>query len=239
MQKQFTAPITYFLQEGKSNLEHCLKIAFESAKQQSVNKIVVFTAIGDGIRVALETFCGLPDFAHIRLVAVTFPVGQAFTDAEGKAIHVDISAENTLLMKKHEIPVIKAHLPFDPIATFHQRGGVLGQDMSLVGEALSMFGGSMSLCVQAILMACDAGAIGLGEHVIAVTSDTAILAQASCTSRMLRELVIREILCKPAVLSIGRGEISEKVPLQMELPGPAEQKALPTQGGESEPPENS
>ena len=239
MQKQFTARITYFLQEGKGNMEHCLKIAFDAAKQQNVTRIIIFTAMGDGIRLALESFCRLPEFEHIRLVAVTFPAGQPFTDAEGRPVQVEISPENALLMKKYEIPVIKAHLPFDPVATFHRRGGVLGQDMSLVGEALSMFGGSMSLCVQAILMACDAGAVGLGEHVIALTSDTAILAQASCTTKMLRDLVIREILCKPAVLSIGRREASEQLPLPMELPTPAAQKALPAEGKTVESPKDS
>jgi hypothetical protein len=234
MQKQFTAPITYFLQEGRENLLHCLGIAFDAAKQQNVMKIVIFTAQGDGIRVALESFCAQPIFENIRLVAVTFPAGKTFTDAQGKMISVDISPENDLLMKKHQVPLIKAHLPFDPI-TPYQPGGALGQDLTLVGEALSMFGGSMSLCVQAIALACDAGAVGLGEHVIALTSDTSILAQASCTSRMLRELVIREILCKPAVLNIGRKESSEKVPLQMELPESGGQKSLPIADGEAQP----
>jgi hypothetical protein len=42
--------------------------------------------------------------------------------------------------------------------------------------------------------------------VISLTSDTAILAMAAVTRKMLSELVIREILCKPAVLTIGRKE---------------------------------
>jgi hypothetical protein len=120
-------------------------------------------------------------------------------------------------MKERNIPLVRAHLPFDPIAPPFADRGVLAQDLSLVESALNIFGGSMSLCVQAVVLACDAGAISSGEHVIAMTSDTAILVQASSTARMLRELVIREILCKPAILSIGRkesqieGKISHKV----------------------------
>ena len=60
-------------------------------------------------------------------------------------------------------------------------------------------------------MACDAGEVEIGEHVIALTSDTAILAQASNTDRMLGELIVREILCKAAVLTISRNEHSENV----------------------------
>jgi hypothetical protein len=66
-------------------------------------------------------------------------------------------------------------------------------------------------------MACDAGEVALGEHVIAATSDTAILAQATCTRQMLGQLVIREVLCKPAVLSIGRKEVAEKFPIQLKF----------------------
>ena len=46
----------------------------------------------------------------------------------------------------------------------------------------------------------------LGEHVVAITSDTAILVQSATTRRVLREMVVREVLCKPVILCIGRKE---------------------------------
>jgi hypothetical protein len=82
------------------------------------------------------------------------------------------------------------------------------------------------LCVQAITMACDAGEVEIGEHVIALTSDTAILAQASNTDRMLGELIVREVLCKAAVLTVSRKEHSEKVPGQLTLDMPPQPVAL-------------
>lgn len=178
---------------------------------------MIFTARGEGVRIALEEFCSLDDFKHIGLVAVTFPVGKDFTNPDGTPLTIAIDPNNEDLFRKSGVPLIRAHMPFDPIAPLFHREGNLGQDLSLIGEALNMFGGSMSLCVQAILMACDAGVVGLGEHVIAMTSDTAILAQATCTRRMLGHLVIREVLCKPAVLSIGRKEVADKFPVQMRL----------------------
>jgi hypothetical protein len=89
----------------------------------------------------------------------------------------------------------------------------------------------MSLCVQAVVLACDAGAVELGEHVIAMTSDTAILVQAAATRRMLRELVVREILCKPAILSIGRKEsqIEGRISPKM-IEGEPDQKPLLGEG---------
>jgi len=162
-------------------------------------------ARGEGVQLALDTFCSQDEYKHIRIVAVTFPQGKEFTH-EGKPLEVRISGEAERSMNAHNVPVVRAHLPFDPIAPPFKDRGVLAQDLGLVESALNIFGGGMSLCVQAVMLACDAGAIGLGEHVVAMTADTAILVQAATTRRVLREMVVREILCKPAILSIGRKE---------------------------------
>lgn len=227
MQTQFTSPTVYFLQEGHDNLRNCLQVAFTSAKQQSVSKIVIFTARGEGVRIAVESFLSQPGFADIKLVAVSFSHGKLFTDKDGNKIEAKIAPEDVAFFREHKIPVVRGHLPFDPITPFFKSSGMLGQDLNLVSEALGIFGGSMALCVQAITMACDAGEVEIGEHVIALTSDTAILAQASNTDRMLGELIVREILCKAAVLTISRKEHSEKMSGQLTLEMNAEPKTLP------------
>lgn len=227
MDTSFTTSTTYFLQEGKENLEETLAITFRAAKEHKIGKVVIFTAKGEGIRIATEKFSTNPDYQNIKLVAVTFPQGKGFTNQERQPIDIDITDENKKLFAEWSIPIIRAHLPFDPIAAHFKNRGVLGQDLSLVGDALEMFCGSMSLCVQAVLVACDARAVDIGEPVIAATSDTAILVQATCTRKMLSELVIREILCKPAILNIGR---EERVDNLMEAPpitNKQEPEALP------------
>jgi hypothetical protein len=217
MQKQFTSPTVYFLQEGRDNLRDCLKVAFQSAKQQNVFKIIIFTARGEGVRLAIESFKSQEEYSKIKIVAVAFPNGKVFTDKNGQAIEVRMATDDVEFFREHNVPIVRAHLPFDPITPFYKNNGMLGQDLSLVSEALGIFGGSMGLCVQAITMACDAGEVEMGEHVIAMTSDTAILAQASNTDRMLGELIVREVLCKAAVLTITRRETSEKLPTQLPL----------------------
>lgn len=224
MEKQFTAPTIYFLQEGRENLRECLAVAFHAAKQQNISKLVIFTSRGEGVKMALDSFCTQQEFSQIALIAVRFPAGMVFTDKDKNVLDVEISADDLELFKRRNIPIVRAHLPLDPIAAHYKQRGVLGQDLSLVGEALNMFCGSMSLCVEAITLACDAGHVALGEHTIALTSDTAILAQASSTARMLSDLRIREILCKPAVFTVTRNEASENAQLQLISP---EKKALP------------
>jgi hypothetical protein len=227
MQTQFTAQTAYFLQEGRDNLRNCLQIAFASAKQQNVSKIVIFTAQGEGVRIALESFRSQQEYSHIKLVAVSFANGKIFTDTKGQRIEAKFSSADLEFFKANNVPVVRGHLPFDPITPFFKSSGMLGQDLSLVSEALGIFGGSMALCVQAITMACDAGEVEIGEHVIALTSDTAILAQASNTDRMLGELIVREILCKAAVLTISRKEHSEKMSGQLSLEMEPDSKTLP------------
>src|SRR2546428_14153503 len=114
MQPHFITSITYFLQEGRENLHECLKIAFHAAKQQRVEKIVIFTARGEGVQLALDRFCSLDEYKNIKLVAVTFPQGKEFT-SEGKPLDVRISSEAEQAMREHNIPIARAHLPFDPI----------------------------------------------------------------------------------------------------------------------------
>jgi hypothetical protein len=101
---------------------------------------------------------------------------------------------------------VRAHLPFDPIRAQYQSYGVLGHDLSLLGNVLTIFGGSMSLCVQAILMACDAGIVRKGEHVISLTSDTSILVRSAPTSHLLTDFIVREIFCKSVVMDISKKE---------------------------------
>src|SRR5579863_3789025 len=206
MTTQFTARITYFLQEGRENLLECLRTSFRAARKHNIEKLIIFTTQGLGIAMALDEFCSKPEFSGIKLVAVTFPVGQPFTDAEGKPLDYDISSELRERFRAMEVPIVRAHMPFDPIASIYRDRGVLGHDLSLVESALNAFGGSMSLCIQAVMIACDAGEVGWGEHVIALASDTAILAQASPTRCMLRDLAVREILCKPVIYNVGRAE---------------------------------
>lgn len=129
-----------------------------------------------------------------------------FLGEKDQLFTTDITPENKKLFAAENFPIIRAHLPFSPIPPYFRDRGVLANDLSLVENALNIFGGSMSLCVQAVLMACDAAVLAIDEHVIACTSDTAILARATCTTRLLKEFIVREVLCKPAVFDIGKKE---------------------------------
>ena len=206
MPNSITADIEYFFHEGKENLEECLRIAFEAAGRRNVKTIVIFTAIGVGVKLALEKFLTQPDYEGIQIIGVTFPYGQKFVGYEDRPEATQISPEYMQLFHEKGVPIVRAHLPFNPIHA-HQKGhSAPGQDLTLIGNTLNIFCGSMSLCVQAALMACDAGKVELGEHIISLTSDTAILARVAPTERFLADFIVREIICKPMSLTIIKGE---------------------------------
>jgi hypothetical protein len=81
------------------------------------------------------------------------------------------------------------------------------QQVELIRKTIAMFGAGFGLCVQAVLHACDMGAVQEGEAVIAMSGDTAALLIASTTAHFLNKsngLQIQEIFCKARSLTISR-----------------------------------
>jgi hypothetical protein len=202
---QVTESITYFPEEGRNNLGECLRLSFETALQYGLDKVIIFTGFGDGLLEAIDTYLSQESYSHIRLVGVTFAQGLEVRK-NGKQIPHVFPIDRKKEFADRGIPMVRAHLPFDSISAQHQRDGVLAQDMGIVGNALNIFCGSMSLCVQAVLMACDAGEVEIGEHVVVMTSDTSLIVRAAPTSRLLTDFIVRQIVCKPAFLTIIKAE---------------------------------
>jgi hypothetical protein len=204
--KTFASSITYFPSEGRAHLQECLRLAFDSAKQHELSHLVIFTALGEGIKLALDLKASDPSLSEISVVGVTFPCGKAFTDGDRKPMVVQIDPSDRRRFKEAGVPIVTANMPLDPIQAKFRSHGILGQDSGLIANALSILGGGMALCVQAVLMACDAGEIGIGEHVVAMSADTAIIARATPTAQLLTEFIVREIICKPVFLTVGKNE---------------------------------
>ncbi len=196
----------YFPNEGKENLEDCIRVSFSAAIRHGLQKIVIFTARGDGLEAALDFQSKESELSSIKLVGVTFPQGKLFAKQEGRQPPTRFSSSLLERLRESHIPIVRARLPFDPVWSKYPTNGTVGQDMSLVGNALNAFGGGMSLCFQATLMACDAGEVDWGEHVVTMSADTSLLVRAAPTDHFLTDLVIREILCKPIFLTISRKE---------------------------------
>jgi hypothetical protein len=168
-------------------------------------KVIIFTAIGEGPAAAYN----LLQEWDPKIIAVTFsPDFSVMRD--GQEVRPRIPAKAKAFFDGVQIPVISARLPFQEIegATAHN------EQMKLIRNVLSVFGGSFAEGVQAVLQACDHGLVEIGETVFMVTGDSAAIVTASTTGKFLtREhgFAIHEIVCKARNLTIARGQSTEAV----------------------------
>ena len=201
---KFGAQIVYFNEEGRQNLDEVLKFIKKVLRKREELRgctIVFFTALGEG---PAKAYSKLGEFMP-KIIAVTFP--RTFViKREEEWRHPEISDHIRKFFDGVGIKVIDPYtLPFDFIEGLEAHN----QQVKLTRDVLSMFGGGFPLCVQAVMRACDAGLVEIGETVIAVSGDVAALVTASTTASFLNKeggLSIQEIFCKPRKLTIVRPE---------------------------------
>jgi hypothetical protein len=185
-------------------------------------KIVFFTLKGEGPMLAYNQLSGL----EVTIIAVTFPATFTVVLKDQTTFTPEIPEKVRKFFAGVEIPVVRGRLPFDEItgADSHNK------EMALIKSTLAMFGGSIPLAIQAVLQATDSGLIPIGEEVITVTSDTALLVTASTTKDFLSPacgLIVKEVICKPRNFTITRPKPPEALPVippqsEGEIPPPAE-----------------
>jgi uncharacterized protein len=198
------AQIVYFDSEGRQNLNSVIGVVKKSLnKREELRslKLVIFTAEGQGPAVA---FTRLKDFKP-TIIAVTFPHHFSVANADGKSRYFPKMPEEIrdfFTLKKIAV-LTPPRLPFDAIAEMDGHNS----QMQLVTKTIAMFGSGFSLCIQAVLHACDMGFLEEGESVIVMSGDTAALVVASRSDHFLNKdkgLQIQEIFCKPKNLTISR-----------------------------------
>ncbi len=183
----------YFLGEGKANLQECIRLSFSRALHAGVRTIIIFTVNGDGIEIACKEFLNDPQYHNQRVIGVSFPFGAIDPSV------LALSEERSALFGKFGIPLLRAASPIDDLPTPNR-------PVSIVRKTLEIFSGGTALCVWGILVASDAGLVPFGEHVIGCCADTAILAKATPTAQFLSSFAVREIICKPLIHDLSKGE---------------------------------
>jgi hypothetical protein len=194
--------ISYFDYEGRQNLPHVLRVVKRALKirlELRAMQLIIFTATGDGPALAY----GQLHQYEPRIVAVTFPPDFHVRRREGEVFFPRVEPKLEMFFKGVGIKTITGRLPFDKIENLQSHN----EQMRLIRDVLTLFGGSFSLSIQSVLSACDFGAVAIGEKVISITGDTASIVTASTTQKFLTKeqgLVVNEILCKPRNLTLSR-----------------------------------
>jgi hypothetical protein len=174
--------ITYFEKPGKENTETTLKLALERAKARGINKVVMASTLGDTARLAAKLWKD----EGIKLIIVPHQLGFAGMNFDPQ-LKVELEKQG--------------HVVHFGTMLFHTDKFYGTDTPTIMASLLRTFCQGMKVCVEIILMAGDAGHVGIGEKVVVVTgsgrgADTAIVAAAS-TSTHLADLHIEEIICKP------------------------------------------
>ncbi len=93
------------------------------------------------------------------------------------------------------ISVVQSTMPFQEVIIPEP-----ATQADAIQATLGLISPGMHLCVQAVLMATDAGLVQQGEEVVSMCADTAIVATGALSHWMFHPeqgLEIREIICKP------------------------------------------
>lgn len=210
-----------YASEGRDNVAATLKVVAKAANTFDIGAIVIFASSAENVLKLRD----LIDESR-GVTAVTFPAGFTATVGDSPAFVGIPSAEDRQRLADARVAVVQGVMPFRALGDTEMEG------TRMFRRALDLFGGGMQLCVQAVLMACDAGAIQAGKRCIAMTADTAIVAHAEHAFRFLSNqsrFSVEHILCKPVAYSITRPSViapTEPGPATAIAAGP--QAVLPT-----------
>ena len=195
----------YVEAEGKPSMEVCIRESFLFCRDHRIGKVVLFTGAGDGAMFAVDNFLTNQEFESIQMIAVTPPSGKRYRsdpfDESSVIVASGVSPEKKEFLRDMGVPVVSAHMPFKTST------GTGVAAWNETAEAFGILGGGFSLCVQAILMACDAGEVDAGERVVAASADTSIVAIASRTELFLAPhhgLLVEHIICRPRQFNISK-----------------------------------
>ena len=232
--KHVTRRTVLFETEGAQNLGHTVRLVCRAAAEYRVQKVLVFTSRGDG---ALELRKKLGH--DIAIIAVTFP--WQMTAKPGKdMVYIGLpSAERRAALAASGIRIVQGTMPFRAL------GAEQADIFRGIIAAFDVFGGSTKLCVQAALMACDAGVLDAGERCIAMTNDTAVVLRAGHSFNFLRNtatLAIEQFICKPQFYQVTRGARELAIARQFQgitIESDSLTPALPTNKDSKEPPAES
>lgn len=204
----------YVPSEGRNSLNACMDVTFKHCAKYGVNAVVIYTATGDGAVLAIDSYLSKPEFSQIKLVAVTPPAKRMYVNADPNAaeakVRTGIFGERAVKLYQSGVPVISARLPFRSIAAVRKAAPdeqPVTDAMQVVDQAFGMLGGGFSICVQAALLACDAGAIAPGERVVAMSADTSVQLIATHSELFLSAthgLLVEHIICRPSMYTISK-----------------------------------
>ena len=199
-----------YLEESKpENMDIVLTFVKEKAQMKGIKHVVVASTRGDTGVKAAEVFKD----SGIQVVVVTHQIGPGGPELlpERKEIK---ALGSRIVTCTHAFGGVASSLRRTPTTEPGKPGpepfwpAYVPSTGDLIANVLRLFSQGMKVCFEIVVMATDAGAINIGEKVIAVGgqgrwADTAILVKSANSSSFF-DLDVEEILVKPITKRIPR-----------------------------------
>lgn len=225
--------ICYYEDEGPHHLDETIERAVARAVELGIEKLVVFTKTGEGALKAASSACK----HRIKVIAASFAVAQKLRDkTKEDAPPETVGIADPVIrgrLKEHGVEVISGDLPFQDLFI----PGAADVKLMAIGATLDLLAGGLRFCVQAVIMATEAGYVDPGEDVVAMAADVAIVATGSYKLTLFSPFTgmqIREIICKPRNLTLTKpGEIPEEED-EAEVAGEVEPEEEPNRDDDQE-----
>ena len=188
--------IYYFDKPGEANTTDAARFAIERAKELGIGTIVVASTSGKTALVFFDAMIG----SGLRLVIVTHVIG--FT----KPGEWEFSKEIADQLQKQGVRIVTSTHALSGLERALSRSPKVGggSRTEAIAEALRrVVAVGLKVAVECVMMAADAGAIGINEEVISVGgtytgSDTVCVIRPAHTANFF-DLQVREIVAMPRV----------------------------------------
>lgn len=205
-----SATTQYLAAEGRENIDRCMDLAFAWCADHEVDTVVIFSGTGEGPRYAARNLLPRERYRDMRVVVVTPAVGRSYRQTPGDPnsplIRAGLAPEVRDELRALNVAVVSAHLPFKPYAVGFERA----TEWNRVAEAYGVLGGGFALCVQAAMLAADAGEIPHGARIVSSSADTAVEITYACRTESFLAatdgLLVGHIICRPAKYTISKRE---------------------------------
>jgi len=200
--------IYYFEETKTENTDILLGLVKKKALDKGIKHVIVASTRGETGVKAVEAFKG----SGINVVVVTHPYGP-----KGSRV----LAENEKKMKALGATIVTGSFAFGGVSASLRRTPLTepGQPLpppywpayvpsmgSLIADVLRLFGQGMKVCFEITVMATDAGAVPVGENVIAIGgqgqgANTAVVIKSTNTTTFF-DLDVQEIIAKSITKSL-------------------------------------
>lgn len=186
-----------FQNEGKQNVRAVIRNVAKASKALAVRKVIIFASSADNV---IKLRKALPKDSLV--LVVTFPAGMVATLSADNYVLIGMpSSEDRRALRQLGVPVLQGVMPMRAF------GDAVSPAIDAMKRVFALFGGGVELCVQAVMMASDAGYLSEGERCIVMSADTALVMRAGNAFRFMKphsKAAIEHVLCKPLVYQISR-----------------------------------